>query len=202
MENERTPTRRVMEMAHQLRLLQVRDVVSRGIHPEYVRRLCQRGRLMRIGRGLYAPADADLSPHLALAAAAKCVPRAIACLLTALHFHEIGTQLPSEVWLALDRATAKPRIAYPVLRIVRFSGDALSAGIETHRIENVSVRVYGPAKTVADCFKYRHKIGLDIGLEALRECVRERRCTFDELWHYARICRVANVMRPYLEAFA
>jgi predicted transcriptional regulator of viral defense system len=180
----------------------MRDVTSLGIHPEYVRRLHQEGHLVRIGRGIYVPAHTELSPHLALAVASKAVPRGVACLLTALHFHQIGTQLPSEVWLAVDRSAARPRIAYPPLRIVRFSALALSTGVETHTVENVAVKVYTPAKTVADCFKYRHKIGLDIGLEALRECVRERRCTFDELWHYARICRVANVMRPYLEAIA
>ena len=122
------------------------------------------------------------------------------CLLSALSFHQIGTQLPHEVWIALDRRTRYPSLSYPRLRVMRFSGNALTEGIETHRVEGETLRVYNVAKTVADCFKYRNKIGLDVALEALREAWRARRFTMDEIHRYARICRVERVMRPYLEA--
>ena len=124
------------------------------------------------------------------------------CLLSALRFHELTTQLPSRVWLAIDTKAWRPIEDSLPLEIVYFSGLALSEGVEQHAIEQVSVGVYCVAKTVADCFKYRNKIGLDVALEALRECQRTRKCTMDDLWHYAKICRVANVMRPYLEAIA
>lgn len=128
------------------------------------------------------------------------MPKGVVCLLSALRFHELTTQAPFEVWLAIGEKAWRPRIEYPPLRIMRFSPTTLSAGVEEHQIEGVAVQVYPPAKTVADCFKYRNKIGLDIAIEALRECWRSRRCTVDDLWHYAGICRVQNVMRPYLES--
>jgi len=127
------------------------------------------------------------------------VPQAIICLLSALRFHGIGTQSPHEVWIALDRKARKPRLAGLPVRVVRFSGAALGAGVESRLISERKVRITSPARTVADCFKYRNKIGLDVALEALREAWRSKRVTADELWRYAKICRVANVMRPYLE---
>jgi len=141
-----------------------------------------------------------LSHGLSVVSAA--VPHGVVCLLSALQFHGIGTQLPSEVWIAIDRRARRPALQYPPLRIVRSSGAALTEGVESHRIEGRTVRIYGVAKTLADCFKYRNKIGLDVGLEALREVWRARRFTMDELDRYARICRVQRVMRPYLEALA
>lgn len=195
-----TTTKQVLKLAQQMGVLRVRDLTSRGIHPEYLRRLCCQGLLTRAGRGLYVTADAEISAHHGLAQVGKRVPHGVICLLSALRFHELGTQIPHEIWMAVDRRAARPRVDYPPLRIVRFSGQALTAGIEEHKIEGVRVRVYSPAKTVADCFKYRNKIGLDVALEALRECWRARRCTMDELWRCAKICRVQNVMQPYLEA--
>jgi predicted transcriptional regulator of viral defense system len=120
--------------------------------------------------------------------------------LSALRFHELTTQAPFEVWLAIDEKARLPKVDYPPIRIVRFSGKSLEFGIQEHRIEGVAVRVYSPAKTIADCFKYRNKIGLDVALEALRDCWQERRATTDELWAAAKVCRVANVMRPYMES--
>jgi predicted transcriptional regulator of viral defense system len=122
------------------------------------------------------------------------------CLLTALQFHELTTQLPRQVWIAMPRGSHVPRIAYPPLKMVQVSGEAYSAGIEVVERDQVPLRVYGVAKTVVDCFKHRNKIGLDVALEALRDARAQRKASADELWHYARICRVANVMRPYLEA--
>ena len=142
----------------------------------------------------------ELKEFCALAEATKAVPKGIGCLISALRFHGIGTQLPHEVWLALDRRAARPRVTYPPLHVVRVSGKSLSGGIEKHDVEGVTVRVYAPAKTVVDCFRYRNKVGLDVALEALREALRARKCTVDELWRCAKAGRIAKVMRPYLEA--
>jgi predicted transcriptional regulator of viral defense system len=146
------------------------------------------------------PADANLTENHSLAEATKRVPKGVVCLLSALRFHNLGTQLPSEVWMAIDRKAWAPKMIGIRLRIVRFSGSALTSGIERHKVGGVTMRVFSAAKTVADCFKFRNKIGLDVALEALRACWRERRATMDEISNYARICRVANVMRPYLES--
>jgi predicted transcriptional regulator of viral defense system len=137
-----------------------------------------------------------------LVTAATRIPHGVVCLLSALRFHDLTTQNPSEVWLAIDRKARAPVQHELPLRIVRFSGRARIEGIEKHRIDGVPVRVYSPAKTVADCFKYRRKIGTDVAMEALRDCWRSGRCTMDDLWRYASVCRVTNVMRPYLEAVA
>jgi predicted transcriptional regulator of viral defense system len=153
-----------------------------------------------MGRGVYIPADSEVSQNVGLAQVAKRVPHGVVCLLSALQFHNLGTQSPFEVWIAIDRKSARPRIDYPPQRIVRFSGIALTEGVEKHLIEGVKVKVFNKAKTIADCFKYRNKIGRDVALEALKDCRQQRLCTNDQFWKYAKICRVANVMRPYLEA--
>ena len=145
---------------------------------------------MRVGRGLYSLSDADVTVHHGLAQAGKAIPRGVICLLSALRFHEIGTQAPHEVWIAVDRRAARPRAKSLGMRIVGFSGKALTEGIDERIVEGVPVKIYNPAKTVADCFKYRNKIGLDVALEALHDVIRERKCSTDELWRYAEICRV------------
>lgn len=193
-------TRQVLELVREAGVVRSRDLRERGIHQEYLRRLENRGLLVRSGRGIYTFSDSDLTENQSLAEACMRVPHGIVCLLSALRFHELTTQAPFEVWLAIDSKARTPKEDIVPLRIVYMSGMALSAGIEEYQVEGVPVRVYNPAKTVADCFKYRNKIGLDVALEALRECWRERRSTMDELWHYAKICRVNNVMRPYLES--
>ena len=193
-------TDRVLAIAREKGVLRIRDLRERGIHPEYVRRMCAKGLLNRVSRGLYIRADAEFSTNIGLAQVAKRVPHGVVCLLSALQFHGIGTQSPYEVWLALDRDVRRPRIEYPPLRIMRFSDKALTEGIEKHEIERVSVRIYSPAKTVADCFKYRNKIGLDVAIEALRDCRDSKKCTNADLWKYAKVCRVTKVMQPYLEA--
>jgi len=193
-------TDKVLAIAKEKGVLRVKDLRERGIHPEYVRRMCDKRLLKRVSRGLYIRADAEFSANIGLAQVAKRVPHGVVCLLSALQFHGIGTQSPYEVWLALGRDVRRPRIEYPPLRIMRFSGEALTEGIERHEIERVSVRIYSPAKTVADCFKYRNKIGLDVAIEALRDCRDSKKCTNADLWKYAKVCRVTQVMKPYLEA--
>jgi predicted transcriptional regulator of viral defense system len=193
---------KILALAKRKGILRVKDVRAAHIHPEYLRRLCERGTLIRVGRGLYMPADAQPTANVSLAQAARRVPHGIVCLLSALRFHEIGTANPFEVWIALARDVRRPQVEYPPLRTMRFSGKALTEGVGRHRIESVQVKVYNPAKTVADCFKYRNKIGLDVAIEALRDCLRSKKCTRTQLWQYAKICRVAEVIQPYLAALS
>ena len=177
-----------------------RELAEKGIPPDYLDRLYRRGLIDRIGRGLYSWPERDVTEYHSLAEASRQVPRGVVCLLSALRFHELGTQAPYEVWLAIPPNTWAPRVKSPAIRLHRFSGSALTAMIEPHDIEGVTVRVFTPAKTVADCFKFRNQVGLDVALEALRDCWRRRRATMDELWAAARVCRMTNVMRPYLES--
>jgi predicted transcriptional regulator of viral defense system len=195
-----SPTIRILTLLQEGGVLRPRDLDAMGMPREYLHRLYKGGLLERVGRGLYTLPLASVTEHHSLAEVGKQVPHGVVCLLSALRFHGLTTQIPFEVWLAVDRKARRPRDLYLPLRVVRFSGEALSAGVEEHFIEGVPVKIYGPAKTVADCFKCRKKIGLDIALEALRECWRERRCTMDDLWRYAQICRVGRIMRPYLES--
>ena len=195
-----SPTDRVIALARRRGVIRTRDLTHRGIAPVYLRRLEKEGILVRSARGLYRLADSDVTEHHDIAAAAKRVPHGVVCLLSALSFHGLTTQLPVEVWLAIDRAARHPKTEWPPLRVVRMSGRALTEGVESRRIEGVRVRVFNVAKTIADCFKYRNKIGLDVALEALREVWRGQRVTMDDLTRYARICRVSRVMRPYLES--
>ena len=181
-------------------VLRARDLDDHRIPRAYLARMVREGSLRRLSRGLYVGSNAQLSEHHELAEAAKRVPHAVVCLLSALQFHRLTTQAPREVWIAIGQKARRARVERPRLRIVHFSGPALSAGIEQHEIEGVSVRIYSPAKTVADCFKFRNKIGIDVALEALRDYRRTRKGTSDDLWRFAKICRVANVMRPYLES--
>ena len=190
----------VLALARRKGVLRPRDLDAPGIPREHLRRLHAEGLLLRPGRGLYVPADARPTENQSLVEACKRVPRGVVCLLSALQFHGLTTQAPFEVWMAVGARAWAPHVDYPPLRIVRFSGPALTYGVEEHRIGGVPVRVYGPAKTVADCFKFRNKIGLDVALEALRDCLRRRKATMDELWRAARVCRMTNVMRPYLES--
>jgi len=193
---------KVMTLVKHAGVLRPRDLTRYDISRQYLLRLQRRGQLQKVGRGLYIASETHLTEHHSLVAACKRVPRGIICLLSALRFHGLTTQAPSEVWMAIDDKAWRPKVDNPRLHVVRFSGEALASGIEDHIIEKVHVWVYGPAKTVADCFKYRNKIGLDVALEALRGCWRHRRATMDEMWKYAKVCRVANVMRPYLESIA
>jgi len=193
---------KIISLAKDMGIIRPRDLDEYGIPREYLRRLCGKGMLERQSRGIYTAPGAEMTEYHSLVQACKRVPRGVVCLLSALRFFSLTTQSPSEIWMAIDRKARLPKGDGVPFHFVRFSGEALLSGVELHRIEGVEVRVYSPAKTIADCFKYRNKIGLDVALEALRECRRERRCTMDELWHYAKICRVSNVMRPYLETLS
>jgi predicted transcriptional regulator of viral defense system len=190
----------ILQLVDQQGILRAQALAGHGIPRVYLQRLLARGELERIGRGLYMRPHAEVSLYHSLATVARHVPVGVVALLSALAFHELTTQLPHAVWLALPPGRSAPRIPYPPLQVVHFSGQALTAGVEEHTIENVAVPIYGVAKTVADCFKFRNKIGVDVAVESLRQSLHERRCSIDELLHYAAICRVAKVMQPYLEA--
>jgi len=191
---------KVRRLARRLGAVRPRDVERLGLDRIHIYRLHEEGRLKRTARGVYTLPDWDPAEYRTFAEACSRVPNGVVCLLSALRFHGLTTQAPHELWMAIDRAAWKPTVPDLPIRFVRFSGQAFRAGIGEHMVSGVTVRVYGPAKTVADCFKYRNKIGLDVALEALRECWRQRMATMDELWMYARVCRVANVMRPYMES--
>jgi predicted transcriptional regulator of viral defense system len=190
----------ILDLAAERSLIRPRDLTERGLPTVALTRLVRQGRLQRVGRGLYALPDRPVSEHNALAEVARKHPQAIVCLLSALRFHDLTTQSPFEVWLAIPNKARAPKIDYPPLRIVRFSGAALTDGVEEHAIDGVPVRVTSVPRTVADCFKFRNKIGLDVALEALQEAWRAKRVSMDELWRYATLCRVTNVMRPYMES--
>ena len=194
------PRDKILKLARRRQGVTAREIAAAGLHRQVLTRLVEAHQLERVVRGVYRIPDQPFTEHHGLALVSSSIPHGVICLLSALQFHQLGTQLPSEVWIAIDRRARRPALKYPPLRVLRFSGAALSKGIETHRIEGYTVRVYNIAKTLADCFKYRHKIGIDVVLEALREAWRSRRFTMEELDRYAAICRVQRVMRPYLEA--
>ncbi|MBF0108700.1 MAG: type IV toxin-antitoxin system AbiEi family antitoxin domain-containing protein [Magnetococcales bacterium] len=195
-----THYQQIMDLAHARGVIRSRDVTDLGFSRVALTRLVRRGQLRRVGHGLYAIPDRKVSEFSTFAEVARNHPQAIVCLLSALRFHDLTTQSPFEVWLAIPNKARAPRVEYPPLRIVRFSGAALTEGVQEHLVEGVPVRVTSVAKTVADCFKYRNKIGLDIAIEALQMSWKEKRFQMDELWHFAAVCRVAKVMRPYMES--
>jgi predicted transcriptional regulator of viral defense system len=195
-------TANILKVFREVGIVRPADLTKYGLRRELIYRLHKQGLVERTGRGLYILRKAKITENHSVAEACKKVPRGVICLLSALRLHGLTTQNPFEVWMAIDRKARLPKSDSPKLRLVRYSGEALTAGVELRSIEQVPVQVYGVAKTVVDCFKYRNKIGIDVALEALRESRRERACTMDELWRYAKICRVANVMRPYLESVA
>ena len=199
-----TKSERVLERVRRAGIVRPRDLKDEGISHQYLQSLARRGLLERRGRGLYSAADASetFDEHETLAEVAKRLPGGVVCLLSALRFHDLTTQAPFEVWMTVEHSAYVPHEPALPLRVVYASGPAFTQGVEEHTVNGVRVRVDSVAKTVADCFKYRNKIGLDVALEALREAWRERRVTMDELWRFAKVDRIANVIRPYLETLS
>jgi len=195
-----THAQRVLDLVGQRGLLRASDLDAIDAPQVVLTRLNAAGLLERVGRGLYRLPDAQVSEFESLGTVATKVPQAVFCLLTALQFHELTTQLPRQVWIAMPRGSHPPRVDYPPIKMVQFTGEAFSAGVEEVERDGVRLRVYGVAKTVADCFKHRNKIGLDVALEALKDARSRNKASVDEIWRYAKVCRVANVMRPYLES--
>lgn len=192
---------RVLKLIHQQGgVARPRDLDAIGVSREYLNHLYQQGILDRPSRGLYTLADQAPSEHQSLLEVTRRVPGGVICLLTALQFHELTTESPFEVWLAIGHKDRLPRLDYPPIRVVRFSGAAFEYGVINQQLGSTSFRVYTAAKTVADCFKFRNKIGLEIALSALKDCLRQRKASRDEIWQAAKVCRMTNVLRPYLEA--
>lgn len=198
--NLTTKRERVLALAKKSGLIRPRDVVALGISGEYLNKLLAEGELERPTRGVYRLPDRPVTERTQLAEIAKRVPKAVVTLLSALQFHGLTTQLPHEIWIAIPEGMRTPRVDYPTVRVTRFADEPYRFGIEKHRVDGIEVKVYSAAKTVADCFKLRGQIGLDVALEALRDCWRKRKATADQLWKAARVCRMTNVMRPYMEA--
>lgn len=176
------------------------EIFARGIQPRTLYKMRDDGLVIQEGRGLYRLDGEQTWSDPDLAVVALRIPKGVICLISALYFHQLTTQIPHEVYVALPRDSEKPRIQYPPTRFFWISPEPFKAGIETHSIDNVDVNVYGVAKTIADCFKFRNKTGMDVALESLREGLRQKRCTPDEILRFARIDRVEKAMLPYLEA--
>ena len=197
-----THTQRILDLASQRGLLRASDLDAIGSPRVILTRMTAAGLLERVGRGLYRLPGAQVTEFESLAIVATRVPQAVFCLLTALQFHGLTTQLPRQVWIAMPRGSHSPRIDYPPIRMVQMAGSAHLAGVEEHLCNGVKARIYSPAKTVVDCFKHRNKIGLDVALEALKAAWRSRKVNMTDLNHLAKINRIERVMQPYLEALA
>jgi predicted transcriptional regulator of viral defense system len=193
-------TNTLLRLASKRQIVRTKDAAELGIPRTYLARLVRKGVLEKVGRGLYASPHFRSTEHSTLIEATYRLPQGVVCLLSALRFHNFTTQSPREIWMAIGQKTWAPKISSPSIRIMRMSGPALHFGVKEHVVSGTTLRVFSPAKTVADCFKFRNKIGLDVAIEALKESRRLKKASMDELWAAARVCRVANVMRPYLES--
>jgi predicted transcriptional regulator of viral defense system len=181
-------------------VLRMSEALSAGIHRRMLYSMLEAGIIEQLSRGLYRLADLPPLGNPDLVSVSLKIPNGVVCLISALAYHEITAQVPHEVYVALERGAEAPRLNHPPLRVFRFSGESFTIGIEKHKIDGVPVRIYSPEKTIADCFKYRHKIGLDIAIEALKLYREKKHFKVADLMKFGRVCRVEKVMRPYLEA--
>lgn len=189
----------VLQMARKQGVIKISDLTKEGITRATASRLVSENKLEKIATGLYCLPGAEFSENESLIIIASRVPQAVFCLLTALQIHELTTQLPRKVWIAMPKGSHTPKIDYPPVKMVQYSKEVYEKGVQVMESDNIKLKVYNPAKTIVDCFKHRNKIGIDIAIEALKDAYGKNKVTMDELWHYAKICRVANVMRPYIE---
>ena len=194
-----TQKERALRLLRTKGMLRLKDFIAKDIEPETLARLVRSGQVVRPARGLYQLSDAPVDATHVLAEAAALVPRGIVCLISALQFHGLTLQMPSAVWMAIERTAWKPTISYPPVRFVRFSGWAMTEGVERYPVHSRKLPITDPARTIVDCFRYRNKIGIDVAMEGLREGIRKRKCTPDELWRYAKKARSWIIMRPYVE---
>lgn len=181
-------------------IFRVREAMKAGVHPRTLYAMRDEGLIERLGRGVYRIAGMSALGNPDLATVAIKIPKGVICLISALSYHEMTTEIPHQIYIALPRGSEPPRLDYPPLRIFWFSGSAFEEGIEHHEIDGIPIKVYNPEKTIADCFKYRNKIGLDVALEALKFYRQRKPLKVDELMRYAKVCRVEKIMRPYVEA--
>ncbi|MGH8516763.1 MAG: type IV toxin-antitoxin system AbiEi family antitoxin domain-containing protein [Panacagrimonas sp.] len=199
---EPSKSERIVQLAGQLGVLRPKDLAGEGIQAEYLRRACDKGVIKKIGRGSYVLSQKEVNPGLDLAVVARAVPNGVICLRSALAFHGLGENPRNTVDVAIERRAARPRLDYPSLRVARLGGGAFTEGVERHAIEGVKVRIYSLEKTLADLFKFRNKIGPHLAVDALRAALQAQRVRKEKLWHFARLCRVERVMRPYFDALA
>ena len=195
-----TQKSRALQLLESKGILRLKDFLAEEINQETLARLVREGQVIRPSRGLYQLSDVPVDASHALSEAAALVPKGVVCLISALQFHQLTLQMPSSVWMAIERSAWKPTISYPSIRFVRFSGWAMTEGLERHPIQSRLVPISNPARTIVDCFRYRNKIGIDVAMEGLREGLLKRKCTPDQLWHYAKKGRVWTIMRPYVES--
>ena len=200
--DDQSKSQRILALVQTLGVLRPKDLGPHRIQAEYLRRLCDRGQLKKLGRGSYVLAERRPSFDLSLALVARAVPNGVICLNSALAFHGLGEANAKEIAVAIERRAAKPRLDFPALRIARLGGEAFSEGVVHHRIEHVDVPIYDLEKTLADLFKFRNKIGPHVAVDALRAALGKRRVDLQRLQHYARLCRVERVMKPYVDALA
>ena len=195
-----TPKERLLEFAAKNKFFRASDVEAQTqVSRVYLQRLVESGNLVRTARGLYSLAGDDFTETRDVLEVVARVPRGVLCLLSALRFHELTTQNPSEIWLAIERGQRVPKVENVPVRVFRFSPKVYEAGIETHKIEGAEIKVYSAAKTVADCFRYQREVGFDVALEALRDVWAKRKATMDELYHFAEVRNIKNKMLPYLK---
>ena len=195
-----TPKERLLEFAAKNKFFRASDAETKAqVSRVYLQRLAEEGKLVRTARGLYSLAGDDFTETRDVLEVAARVPRGVLCLLSALRFHELTTQNPSEIWLAIERGQRVPKVENVPVRVFRFSPKVYEAGIETHKIEGAEIKVYSAAKTVADCFRYQREVGFDVALEALRDVWAKRKATMDELYHFAEVRNIKNKMLPYLK---
>ena len=197
---KKTKTQNILELVRQKGVVRPKDLDEFQIPRIYLQRLKDKGLLYRVARGLYSITNAEVSEYHTLVEASKRVPNGVICLLSALQYHGITTQNPSKVWMAIRQKAWRSQIERPSIRFFHYSDLAYKTGISEYKIESSIVKIYNPAKTIIDCFKYRNKIGLDIAIEALKDGYQQRKCSINELWQYAEICRVKKVIKPYLES--
>jgi len=181
-------------------IFRAREAMKAGVHPRTLYAMRDEGLIERLGRGVYRVAGMSALGNPDLAIVAMKIPKGVICLISALSYHEMTTEIPHQIYLALPRGSEPPRLDYPPLRIFWFLGPAFEEGIEHRDIEGIPIKVYSPEKTIADCFKYRNKFGLDVALEALKFYRQSKPLKVDELMRYAKVCRVGKIMRPYVEA--
>lgn len=181
-------------------LVRSKELKGLSVSRSHLWNLAKAGKIERVGRGLYRSKEAPISVNETLLEVAKMVPLGVLCLSSALRYHELTTENPFEIWLAIERGTWSPKLDYPPVRVVHFSEATFKFGIETRTVDGGKLRVYSSAKTVADCFKFRSKIGMETAIQALRSAYREKKATMDQIWNAAKVCRVVNVMRPYMES--
>ncbi|PIP59945.1 MAG: transcriptional regulator [Verrucomicrobia bacterium CG_4_10_14_3_um_filter_43_23] len=199
---EKSSHDKLTKRLHTKGALRLTELTDMGLHPEQIRRLCASGEIMKLSRGLYMATDYDFTIHHSLVEVTALAPHAVICLLSALSFHDLTTQLPNHIYIGIPQRTRPPKIDTLSLRVFRFSEPALQNGIETHIIEGIPIKVTTPARTVVDCFKYRNKIGISIALEALIDALRKNKATLDEISHFAKLCKMHNIIKPYLKTIA